>query len=298
MGYVNNWLDDTQPEGSDSTSASDNTVFGGPRTGVRPTTARTGSFWETTSEPPYTRTDATAPLPVGSPDPHSAFGYTDPAEPLHDPHELTVQLAAVDVASLASSGSGGPLDHQDATGTPVFVDESGRRSRRLRRLGAAVGVACAVYAVVIVATLVSGNSSAPWLPLPGEADDTPAGQIEISPLPSVSASPTGSESAAPATDPTGPAPAASATGAAVGAPVASTSPGGPATSALPQTSTGATPRSPAASATGSTPAGPTSPAASPEASQPVTGGTATPTADGSGGTGDGGGTIAMSATAP
>ncbi|MFG3231457.1 hypothetical protein ACGFZG_06920 [Streptomyces antibioticus] len=290
---MNNWLDDTQPEGSDSTSAS-------------------GSFWEKApsarrSAPTeafaradvFTPADATAPLPVGTPDRHSAFDYVDPDEPLHDPHELTVQLAAVDPASLANGGSGSQLDPQDVTGTPVFVDESGRRSRRLRLLGSAVGVACGVYAVVIVATLVSGNSSAPWLPLPGQNDDIPAGQVEISPQPSVEASPTGSESAAPGTDPTGSAPTASATGAATVAPAASTSPGGLDTSALPQTSTGATPRNPAGSATASAPAASASPAASPEASQPVTGGgDASPTADDSGGTGDGGEANALSAATP
>lgn len=68
---------------------------------------------------------------------------------------------------------------------------------RLRRLGVAVGIACSVYALVIVATLVSGNSSAPWLPLPGQGDDTPAGKVETSSVPSVSESPSGSDRAAP-----------------------------------------------------------------------------------------------------
>ncbi|BFO22016.1 hypothetical protein SHKM778_84040 [Streptomyces sp. KM77-8] len=46
----------------------------------------------------------------------------------------------------------------------MFVDESGRRSRLYRRIGMAVGLACAGYAVVMVATLLSGNSDAPGCP--------------------------------------------------------------------------------------------------------------------------------------
>ncbi|WP_405781825.1 hypothetical protein OG512_20455 [Streptomyces sp. NBC_01378] len=66
---------------------------------------------------------------------------------------------------------------------PVFVDDSGRRNRRYRRFGAIVGMICAVYAVVIVATLLSGNSNAPWLPIQGEDRDKPAGKVDTSPLP-------------------------------------------------------------------------------------------------------------------
>ncbi|MEU6589236.1 hypothetical protein ABZ923_08385 [Streptomyces sp. NPDC046881] len=73
---------------------------------------------------------------------------------------------------------------------PVFVDESGRRSRRFRRLGQAVAVACAGYAAVIVATLLSGNSAAPWLPVPGQHADRPASKVDTSPLPSASTTPT------------------------------------------------------------------------------------------------------------
>lgn len=61
---------------------------------------------------------------------------------------------------------------------PVFVDETGRRSRRYRRVGAIVGLVCAVYAMVIVGTLFSGNSSAPWLPMPGPKDDRPASKVD------------------------------------------------------------------------------------------------------------------------
>ncbi|MEH0423779.1 hypothetical protein [Streptomyces sp. B21-083] len=75
---------------------------------------------------------------------------------------------------------------------PVFVDETGRRSRRYRRIGIVVGTACAVYAVVIVATLLSGNSDAPWLPVPGQQDEQPAGKVDTSPLPAESVLPSDS----------------------------------------------------------------------------------------------------------
>ncbi|MFE4549526.1 hypothetical protein [Streptomyces sp. NPDC056785] len=123
----------------------------------------------------------------------------------HDPHEVTVQLdgtgrrlegGPVGRAGDAPGASGGPVD-ADGPDAPVFVDASGRRSRRFRRLGILVGVACAVYAVVIVATLLSGNSEAPWLPVPGPEDDPPAGQVHTSPLPTDPVKPSGASGAAP-----------------------------------------------------------------------------------------------------
>lgn len=53
-------------------------------------------------------------------------------------------------------------------GKPVFVDGSGRRGRQLRRFGWLMGIVCAVYAVVLVASLLGADARAPWLPLPGE----------------------------------------------------------------------------------------------------------------------------------
>ncbi|CAM5648316.1 Undecaprenyl-phosphate 4-deoxy-4-formamido-L-arabinose transferase [Streptomyces chartreusis] len=84
----------------------------------------------------------------------------------HDPHEVTVQLDGVGLHldNMLRAAKDAPRGSESSDG-PVFVDESGRRSRRFRRIGMAVGLACAVYAVVIVATLLSGNSDAPWLPV-------------------------------------------------------------------------------------------------------------------------------------
>ncbi|WP_176985698.1 MULTISPECIES: hypothetical protein [unclassified Streptomyces] len=120
----------------------------------------------------------------------------------HDPHEVTVQLDAVQLGDVQLSPAAGAARGADADG-PVFVDESGRRSRRFRRIGMLVAVACAVYAVVIVATLMSGSSDAPWLPVPGQNEQAPAGRVGISPAPADSARPsatgtgTGTGSAAP-----------------------------------------------------------------------------------------------------
>ncbi|MFD5078459.1 hypothetical protein [Streptomyces sp. NPDC058371] len=115
--------------------------------------------------------------------------WEQPGEPghTHDPNEVTVQLdgAGREVSRPAGAAPAGP----ERSDGPVFVDESGRRSRRYRRLGVIVGIACAVYAVVIVATLLSGNSSAPWLPVPGQQKDRPAGKVETSPLPADPARP-------------------------------------------------------------------------------------------------------------
>ncbi|MFC8131261.1 hypothetical protein [Streptomyces sp. NPDC057302] len=85
---------------------------------------------------------------------------------------------------------------QDAPDGPVFVDETGRRSRRYRLIGVLVGIACAVYAVIIVGTLLSGNSSAPWLPIDPK-DEKPASKVDTPNRPADSLDP----SASPGTTP-------------------------------------------------------------------------------------------------
>ncbi|WP_449487975.1 hypothetical protein [Streptomyces purpurascens] len=107
----------------------------------------------------------------------------EPSEHSHDPHEVTVQLDAVQLGDgFVRQVKQGPGAGSEAADSPVFVDESGRRSRRFRRIGMAVALACGIYAVVIVATLMSGNSQAPWLPVPGQKDAPPAGQVDTPPL--------------------------------------------------------------------------------------------------------------------
>ncbi|MFF3889466.1 hypothetical protein [Streptomyces sp. NPDC001914] len=176
----------------------------------------------------------------------------------HDPHEVTIQLdRAGDEAAARSGRTAAGRPGKDAPATaeaadrPVFVDASGRRSRRFRRLGMLVAVACAVYAVVIAATLVSGNSNAPWLPVPGQEEDTPAGKVETSPLPTQRVHPSGTGAApvpggAPrASDGTTPLPSSTATGASASATAtgASGAPG-PSTSATKKPNPGTTPKDP------------------------------------------------------
>ncbi|NEC34776.1 bi-functional transferase/deacetylase, partial [Streptomyces rubrogriseus] len=96
---------------------------------------------------------------------------------------------------LLRADSGHRKRGPEASDGPVFVDASGRRSRLYRRLGILVGIACAVYAVVIVSTLLSGNSDAPWMPVPGQEEGAPAGQVDTSPAPSQSAQPSGTANA-------------------------------------------------------------------------------------------------------
>ncbi|MGY0024378.1 hypothetical protein ACVHNB_36115 [Streptomyces sp. YJ-C3] len=111
----------------------------------------------------------------------------------------------------------------DGKEVPVFVDDSGRRSRTFRRVGVMMGIACAVYAVVIVVTLLSGNSSAPWLPMPD--DKGPAGQVDTKPvLPAESAAPSASPGGTPDPSASGTASGAEATPGGSEAPSTGTSP--------------------------------------------------------------------------
>ncbi|MFI0967229.1 hypothetical protein ACH4S8_38460 [Streptomyces sp. NPDC021080] len=159
-----------------------------PSSPIRTAPTRTAPARAFGGGPPLHDGPSAEPLPGATPDagrplPASAENSGAPANG-HDPNEVTVQLGGV---SLRARGTVQPGKNVSAAGEasegPVFVDASGRRSRRFRRLGMLVAVACAVYAVVIVATLLSGNSNAPWLPVPGQEEDMPAGQVKTSPLP-------------------------------------------------------------------------------------------------------------------
>ncbi|MFD4986281.1 hypothetical protein [Streptomyces sp. NPDC058374] len=116
-----------------------------------------------------------------------------PSAHVHDPFEVTIQMDGIGRAlegARAPRGAHAKPPQEPADG-PVFVDESGRRGRHLRRIGLACGIAFAGYAVVVVATLFSGNSSAPWLPLPGPEADRPVGTVDGPALPEESADATG-----------------------------------------------------------------------------------------------------------
>ncbi|MER7056208.1 hypothetical protein [Streptomyces sp. NPDC000351] len=151
---------------------------------------------------------------------------------------MTVQLDAVQLGDgvIRRADSGRPESAPEGSDGPVFVDASGRRSRLYRRLGIAVGVACAVYAVVIVSTLLSGNSNAPWLPVEGQQEGKPAGQVDTTPLPSQSARPSGTGSAVPQTSPSAGAGVTTAPGADIPAPGTSGTALQPGTSADPEPS--------------------------------------------------------------
>ncbi|MCZ7459983.1 hypothetical protein [Streptomyces sp. WMMC940] len=91
---------------------------------------------------------------------------------------------------------------EDADG-PVFVDESGRRSKKFRRIGWVLALVCAGYAVTLVVALIGGNSNAPSLLIPGPADDK-ADTAEETPGPSEAPSaPAGAEVVAGVPSPSG-----------------------------------------------------------------------------------------------
>ncbi|MFE7900602.1 hypothetical protein ACFU3E_24440 [Streptomyces sp. NPDC057424] len=214
----------------------------------------------------------------------------------HDPHEVTVQLDAVQLGDgflrQADEGPGA-----EAADRPVFVDESGRRSRRFRRIGMAIALACGVYAVVIVATLLSGNSNAPWLPVPTKEDNPPAGQVDSPPLPTESA-PTGDTGAtapgsAPATgEATAPAPGPSAA-----VPDATAGPGRPGTSAEPSPTATRTTPAPGPKATEPAPDEPADPPSTP-VTDPTPTVEPTPAPTETTGTGGDGGTVAEGPAEP
>ncbi|WP_405525440.1 hypothetical protein OG426_21915 [Streptomyces canus] len=186
---------------------------------------------------------------------------------------MTVQLDGVGGnGDERIEGRPGGESGSESSDGPVFVDESGRRSRRFRRIGIAVGLACAVYAVVIVVTLLSGNSNAPWLPMTGPKDDAPAGKVDTSPMPAESADPSVPAGVIPGTIPTVSGGVTLAPGAGVSAPPGATvSPGKPGTSADPSATATQPGGNPSVSADPSTqPTQPVTPPPSPSVTPPVT----------------------------
>lgn len=202
----NNWREDAQPEWPSVASG----TRGFPASGDG-----TQAFAETRGADVLASADQTEVLPRVSPE---GSDFADPWSNTHDPHEVTVQLDAVALRAdnrIVGQAGGDTAEGSDG---PVFVDESGRRSRRYRRIGIFVGLACAIYAVVIVTTLLSGNSNAPWLPVPGQGQGEEAGQVDNSPLPGETALPTDGASVSPGVSPspsdtTVPSPSATAPGA-------------------------------------------------------------------------------------
>ncbi|MFF7711072.1 hypothetical protein [Streptomyces sp. NPDC007988] len=106
----------------------------------------------------------------------SRIGHT------HDPNEVTIQIDSVEFRRLQAAQMTPEAPRESADG-PVFVDESGRRSKKFRRIGWVLALVCAGYAVTLVVALIGGNSNAPSLLIPGPADDK-ADTAEETPGPS------------------------------------------------------------------------------------------------------------------
>ncbi|MFJ6851274.1 hypothetical protein ACIQM3_12150 [Streptomyces sp. NPDC091271] len=123
----------------------------------------------------------------------------------HEPNDVTVQLDGLGRQLSELPVEPGPPDPSDG---PVFVDESGRRSKTYRRVGWVLAAICAVYAVTLVVAVLGGNSSAPWLPL-SRQEEKHAEEVEVRPAPSdaaVSESPGATPSASASASGTGVAP--------------------------------------------------------------------------------------------
>ncbi|MFE7773210.1 hypothetical protein ACFU5O_04775 [Streptomyces sp. NPDC057445] len=122
----------------------------------------------------------------------------------HEPNEVTVQLDGL--GRQLSELRDGPTP-QDSSDGPVFVDASGRRSKKLRRVGWVLAIACACYAITLVVALAGGNSKAPWLLIPGPEDEKNTSTVQEQPAatdsPADPVAPGGTPGAPAPTDSTG-----------------------------------------------------------------------------------------------
>lgn len=154
--------------------------------------------------------------------------------------------------------------------SPVFVDQTGRRGRRLRGLGWVFGAAFVGMTLAMVSGLLGTQSDAPTFAVPGTADTLPPGQYVNAPLPappgkadrskgvphtaaitpSGSASPTATATATGSADPT-------ATASARASVTPSSEPPAHSTTSPPEKAPQSTPASPRAGATTAPPAHPT-----------------------------------------
>ncbi|WP_405780346.1 hypothetical protein [Streptomyces sp. NBC_00859] len=106
---------------------------------------------------------------------------------------MTIQLDGLGrELTPPSAGTGAahrPQAAHPVTDSPVFVDASGRRGRKYRRIGWLVALACASYAVLLVLTVVGGSSTAPWLLIPGPAAGKKADTVRLPAAPVASPAP-------------------------------------------------------------------------------------------------------------
>ena len=83
-------------------------------------------------------------------------------------HNQTAQPPAD--AGHASEAAGQRPGHSPAA-QPVFLDPSGRRQRRVRRLGRLLAIPAAGYVALLLSTALGGPSvDSPYLPLPAAGD--------------------------------------------------------------------------------------------------------------------------------
>lgn len=119
-------------------------------------------------------------------------GYTD---------DDTLELPRITVSS--------PNAAEPPEPSPVFVDSSGRRQRRVRRLGWLLVVPAAAYVVLVLSSLFGGPTlRSPFLPAPRVADAAPSKAPAAEPGPSASAAPRRTAGPAGPAGPASPAPAA------------------------------------------------------------------------------------------
>ncbi|MEU8627252.1 hypothetical protein [Streptomyces sp. NPDC048669] len=102
----------------------------------------------------------------------------------HEPNEVTIQLDGLGRQLSELLPEPGAPEGSDG---PVFVDESGRRSKTLRRFGWVIAAVCVCFAVTLVGAVLGGNSSAPFLPLSGQNEHKKAEEVQVPPTPGESA---------------------------------------------------------------------------------------------------------------
>ncbi|MGN5635836.1 hypothetical protein [Streptomyces sp. AC154] len=102
----------------------------------------------------------------------------------HEPNEVTIQLDGLGRQLSELLPEPGAPEGSDG---PVFVDESGRRSKTFRRFGWVIAAVCVCFAVTLVGTVLGGNSSAPFLPLSGQEKHRNADEVQVPPAPDPSA---------------------------------------------------------------------------------------------------------------
>ncbi|MFI6340865.1 hypothetical protein [Streptomyces sp. NPDC050535] len=72
-----------------------------------------------------------------------------------------------DSQTLVADGHGPAGRSGSAGGAPIFVDPSGRRASRIRRMGWLVAAGCVCSVATLGVAVTDSNSTAPWLRIPG-----------------------------------------------------------------------------------------------------------------------------------